>query len=128
VELIMEETKILEGEEAQQAIEQAAQNRAEDPFEVAAMVHTMYLTPFLTGIDSISGGACRRILKFLVSYPLLQDDVNDAHPDVRHLAYLGDRLCESKFLMIMNEFNNQREKIMQNLNDLNEGENNGEKE
>lgn len=121
----MEETKVLEGEEAQRAIDESAQRRAEDPFEVAAMVHTMYLTPFLTGIDSISGGACRRILKFLVSYPLLQDDVNDAHPDVRQLAYLGDKLCESKFLMIMNEFNNQREKILNEMNNLEKGESNG---
>lgn len=124
----MEETKILEGDEAQKAIDEAAQKRADDPFEVAAMVHTMYLTPFLAGIENISGGACRRILQFLVSYPLLQDDVNDAHPDVRQLAYLGDKLCESKFLMIMNEFNNQREKILNEMNSLEKGESNGEKE
>jgi hypothetical protein len=126
MELIMEETKVLEGEEAQTAIDAAAQQRAEDPFEVAAMVHSMYLGPFLTGIENISGGACRRILKFMVQYPLLQDDIksNEELNDVRNLAYLGDKLCESKFLMIMNEFNNQREKLLKEIEEK-QGENNG---
>jgi hypothetical protein len=123
----MEETKVLEGEEAQKAVEQSAQNRADDPFEVAAMVHSMYLGPFLDGIENISGGACRRILKFMVKYPILQGDIDPNHEtnDIRQLAYLGDKLCESKFLMIMNEFNNQREKI---LAEMHKGESNGEKE
>lgn len=122
----MEETKVLEGEEAQAAIDAAAQRRAEDPFEVAAMVHSMYLGPFLEGIENISGGACRRILKFIVQYPLLQDDIKSSEElnDVRNLAYLGDKLCESKFLMIMNEFNNQREKLLKEIEEK-QGENNG---
>jgi hypothetical protein len=110
----MEETKVLEGEEAQAAVEEAAQRRADDPFEVAAMVHSMYLEPFLSGIENISGGACRRILKFMVKYPLLQGDINP-HDDIKeviNLSYLGDKLCEAKFLMIMNEFNKQRETIL----------------
>jgi len=134
VELIMsdevkkEETKILEGEEAQAALEAAAQQRAEDPFEVAAMTHSMYLGPFLAGIENISGNSCRRILRFIVSYPLLQSEAHSASPQEEQLTYLADRLCESKFLMIMNEFNNRREEIISKIEEAEkaEGENNGE--
>jgi hypothetical protein len=123
----MEETKVLEGEEAQLAVEESAQQRANDLFEVAAMVHSMYLGPFLEGIESISGGACRRILKFMVKYPLLQDDIKPGEDlkDVTNLAYLGDKLCEAKFLMIMNEFNKQRESI---LSQVEKGEDNVKEE
>lgn len=123
----MEQNKVLEGEEAQKAVEEAAQQRADDPFEVAAMVHSMYLVPFLTGIENISGGACRKILKFMVQYPILQGDIkyDDETNELRQLAYLGDKLCESKFLMIMNEFNKQRDTI---LAEMQKGEQNGEEE
>jgi hypothetical protein len=120
------ETKILEGEEAQLAIDEAAERRANDPFEVAAMVHSMYLNPFLTGIENISGGACRRILKFIVQYPVLQDDSSlkgDVN-SIKDLTYLGDKLCEAKFLMIMNEFNKQRENLLKQLEEKQKGENN----
>jgi hypothetical protein len=128
MELIMnEETKILEGEEAQKAVDEAAQRRAEDPFEVAAMVHSMYYGQFMEGIENISGNSCRRILKFLVSYPLLQEEAHAASPKEEQLTYLADRLCEAKFLMIMNEFNNRREEILSKIEEAEklEGEKNG---
>lgn len=123
-----EETKTLEGEEAQAAVEAEAQRRAEDPFEVAAMVHSMYLAPFLNGIENISGNSCRRILRFIVSYPLLQTEAASASPQEEQLTYLADKLCESKFLMIMNEFNNRREEIISKIEEAEklEGEKNGE--
>lgn len=122
-----EETKILEGEEATAALEAEAQRRAEDPFEVAAMVHSNYLGPFLTGIENISGNSCRRILKFLVMYPLLQTEAHSASPLEEQLTYMGDKLIESKFLMIMNEFNNRKEEIMDKIKEAEtaEGEDNG---
>jgi hypothetical protein len=81
----------------------------------------------MEGIENISGNSCRRILKFLVSYPLLQEEAHAASPKEEQLTYLADRLCEAKFLMIMNEFNNRREEILSKIEEAEklEGEKNG---
>jgi hypothetical protein len=125
METKMEETKILEGEEAQKAVDEAAQNRAEDPFQIAAMVHSAYYNPFLEGLDKMTGKACKRILQYLVSYPFFMKEPRVTSEEEKGLAYLADRLCEAKFLMIMSEMNKQTEEALLNATLNNQGENNG---
>lgn len=128
MELIMEntteETKILEGQEAQAAVDAAAQQRAEDPFQVAAMVHSAYYGKFMEGIDQMTGKACKRILQYIVSYPFFPSP-KATGSDEEALAQIADRLCEAKFLMMMTEMNKNLLQAQEQQSEQNEGENNG---
>lgn len=87
--------------EFQKAVENAAEERASTPFQVAAMTHARMCGPALEEIDRISGGAARRILKYLIAYPFFVKELNAQDRQVEHLAQVCDKLVHTKFTMAM---------------------------
>jgi hypothetical protein len=85
----------------QEAVDAAAENRARSPFEVAAQQHMMMHNKFVAELDRLSGGAARRILKYLVGYPFFVDELNPQDKNVEAMGYLADKLVQCKFTMIM---------------------------
>lgn len=87
--------------EFQQAIENAAEDRAQTPFQVAAMTHARYCQPFMQSIDAISGGAAKRILKYLVGHPFYVAELNAQNKEVEGLAEVANKLCNTKYTMAL---------------------------
>lgn len=97
-----EETALrLEFEQAQKAVEASAEQRAMTPFQAAAMTHARMCNPTLAEIDRISGGAAKRILKYLIAYPFYVKELNAQDKQVEHIAEICDRLVHTKFTMAM---------------------------
>lgn len=101
-----EATRVVDEEEAlriefQKAVEESAEERAQTPFQVAAMTHARMCNPFLAAVDNISGGAAKRILKYLVAYPFYVKDLNAQDKQVEGLAQVADKLVQTKFTMAM---------------------------
>lgn len=87
--------------EFEQAISKSAEERAQTPFQVAAMTHARMCNPALAEIDRISGGAAKRVLKYLIAYPFYVKELNAQDKQVEALAEICDRLVQSKFTMAM---------------------------
>jgi hypothetical protein len=87
--------------EMQQAVEAAAEERAMTPFQVAAQNHMMMCPKFLAAVDNISGGAAKRILKYLVAYPFFIKDLNPQDKEVEQVAYIAEKLVECKHTIIL---------------------------
>lgn len=87
--------------EFQQAVEKAAEQRAETPFQVAAMTHARYCQPFMASLDNISGGAAKRILKYLVGHPFYVPELNAQNQEVEGLAEVANKLCNTKYTMAL---------------------------
>lgn len=90
--------------ELQKISQEQAEARANDPTEMAATVHALYTPKFMEALGNISGQSAKRILKFLVNYPIAQDEIKDIDPVVKTLAHLANQLVECKFIMIMDTY------------------------
>jgi hypothetical protein len=87
--------------EFQKAVEDSAEERAQTPFQVAAMTHARMCGPFLQEVDNLSGGAAKRILKYLVAYPFYVKELNAQNKRTEAAAQIADRLVQTKFTMAM---------------------------
>lgn len=97
-----EETALrIEFEQAQKEVENSAEQRAVTPFQAAAMTHARMCNPTLSEIDRISGGAAKRILKYLIAYPFYVKELNAQDKQVEDVARICDKLVHSKFTMAM---------------------------
>lgn len=101
--------------EFQKAVESAAEERANSPFEVACMQHARMYGPFVQGLDNISGGAAKRILRYLVGYPFFVDKLNPQDKNVEQLAYLADKLGQAKHTILLIQAMENEAKAMQQL-------------
>lgn len=99
----------------QEAVEKAAEERARSPFEVACMQHARMYQPFIQGLDNVSGGAAKRILRYLVGYPFFVDKLNPQDKHVEQLAYIADKLGQAKSTILLIQAMEQEAKAMQDL-------------
>lgn len=99
----------------QAAIDKAAEERAASPFESACMQHARMYQPFISRLDRVSGGAAKRILRYLVGYPFFVDKLNPQDKDVEALAYIADKLGQAKHTILLIQAMEQEAKAMQQL-------------
>ncbi len=88
-----------------------AQERADDPAEVAAQTYRVYLPFYRMNKGKLSTRALRRILDFLVLYPLESDKANATTKEEREMMELINTLIQAKFVMILDTFNNHGEQL-----------------
>ena len=89
----------------------AAEARAQDPGEMAATMYRMYVPHFKAGVTKLSTRALRRVLLGAVLYPLEQNDFKGHSEFEKQMIQLVSSLLECKFVMIMDTFNANAEKI-----------------
>jgi superfamily II DNA or RNA helicase len=88
-----------------------AQERAEDPVETAASTYKIYLPFFEANLKKLSVRGMRRLVNFLVKYPLEQDDIKAANPFEREMMELVNTLVQAKFVMILGTYNEHAEEL-----------------
>lgn len=89
----------------------AAQARAEDPIETASQAYGMYVPHYKTAIPKLSTRGLRRLLNYLVLYPLDQTDFKAANDFEKQMMQLTGQLVEAKFVMIMATYNEHAQKL-----------------
>ncbi len=83
----------------------AAQARAEDPTETASQAYGMYVPHYKASIPKLSTRGLRRLLNYLVLYPLDQTDFKAANDFEKQMMQLTGQLVEAKFIMILDTYN-----------------------
>lgn len=102
----------LTGKEVEEFMVNAAKERAEDPTEMAAGAYAMYGPYLKMAIPKLSTRSLRRILKYLVFYPLEQDSVQAANETEKSVMQLANLLIEAKFVMQMDAYRAGLEQIV----------------
>lgn len=111
-EVSAEEKKLaFDPKEVEAELVRMAQERAEDPVETAASAYRMYLPYYRANLPKMSTRALRRIIKFIVEYPLEKDDIGAANAYEREMMELVNTLVQAKFVMILATFNQQADQI-----------------
>lgn len=88
-----------------------AQERADDPVETAASTYRIYLPFFEANLKKLSVRGMRRLVNFLVKYPLEQDDIKAANPFEREMMELVNTLVQAKFVMILGTYNEHAQEL-----------------
>lgn len=96
----------------EQEMLQAAQNRAVDPAESAAMVFHMYKPELLKRIPKLSQKAMRRVLQLLVEYPLNDKQLTGTSALEKEVFLLADAMLQSKFIMMMDVYKDGAEQLI----------------
>jgi hypothetical protein len=97
------EKVVLEGEAAQKAVDKQAESNSMNAFQAAAMTHSRLYFPFVEKLDQISGGAAKRILRYLVGYPFFVPELNPQNKEVEDMAKIADILVEAKYTMALEQ-------------------------
>jgi len=90
---------------------EAAEARAQDPSEMAAMMFQMYVPHFKAGLAKLSTRGLRRVLKNAVLYPLEQDDIQTSSEFEKQMVQLVSSLLEAKFIMILDTYKNNAQQL-----------------
>lgn len=88
-----------------------AQERADDPIETAASTYRIYLPFYEKNLAKISTRGLRRVINFLVKYPLEQDDIKAANPFEREMMELINTLLQAKFVMVLGTYQQHAEEL-----------------
>lgn len=88
-----------------------AQERADDPVETAASTYRIYLPFFEANLKKLSVRGMRRLVNFLVKYPLEQEDMKAANPFEREMMELVNTLVQAKFVMILGTYNEHAQEL-----------------
>jgi hypothetical protein len=110
-----EETQVEEQKFDHKAMEQqmlqAAQSRAEDPVETAGSAYQIYVPHFKAALPKISTRGLRRVLQYMVLYPLEQDSIKSATEFEKQFMQLVNSLVEAKFVLIMASYQQNAEAL-----------------
>lgn len=87
--------------EFQQAVEKSAEDRANTPFQAAAMTHSRLCPAVMEEIDNLTSSSLKRILKYLIAYPFYVKGLDIKDPHVMKVAEAVDKLTHTKFTMAM---------------------------
>jgi hypothetical protein len=101
LEEITKEQLGLSGKEVEEFMLKAAAERADDPAEMAATAYAMYGPYYKMAVPKLSKRSLRRILDYLIFYPLEQDSVRAANEAEKSVMQLANFLVEAKFIMVM---------------------------
>lgn len=82
----------------------AAEARAQDPVTMSSDMYAMYVPHFKRILPKLSTRSLRRILSFLVLYPLEKDSVKATSDLEKEVMHLTNSLIEAKFIMIMSTY------------------------
>lgn len=88
-----------------------AQARAEDPTETASQAYGMYVPHFKRALPKLSTRGLRRLVNYLVLYPLEQNDFRAANDFEKEMMQLTGQLVEAKFIMIMDTYNQHAQQL-----------------
>ena len=94
----------------------AAEARAEDPSEMAATLYAMYVPHFKKGLTKLSTRGLRRVIQNAVLYPLEQDTINVTSEFEKQMVQLMSSLLEAKFILIMDQYRANAEKLYEAAN------------
>src|SRR5690554_1017013 len=112
VEEVGSEEKLdFDPKEVEQQMIEAAEARAQDPLEMAATVFRMYMPYFDQALPKLSTRGLRRVIKYLVKYPLEQDDIGAASQFEKDFMNLANSLAEAKYVMIMETYRQNAEEL-----------------
>lgn len=103
----------LTGKEVEQYMLDMAQQRADDPAEMAATAFAMYSPLYKRVVPKLSKRSLRRILDYLILYPLEKDNVKAANEAEKSVMQIANFLIEAKFIMQMATYNENLEKIVE---------------
>lgn len=95
----------------EQQMVESAQARAEDPTETALSMYHMFVPSYQSVVPKLSTRALRRILNYVVLYPLVKADVNPANDSEREVMQLVSALVEAKFIVIMDQYRLNAEQV-----------------
>lgn len=102
----------LTGKEVEDFMVKAAQERADDPAEMAATAYAMYGPYYKMAVPKLSKRSLRRILDYLIFYPLEKDSVKAANEAEHSVMQLANFLIEAKFIMQMSVYKDNLEQIV----------------
>lgn len=102
-----------DGKAVEEAMIEAANQRAIDPTEMAATAYSMYSPHYRRLLGKMSTRGLRRVLNYLVLYPLEQEDIKNANELEKEFMYLCNYLAEAKFVMIMDQYRANAEKLLE---------------
>jgi hypothetical protein len=112
VEVSNEEAKVeIDTRQIELDMVAAAEARAQDPSEMAAMMFQMYVPHFKAGLAKLSTRGLRRVLQNAVLYPLEQDEIRTSSEFEKQMVQLVSSLLEAKFIMIMDTYKNNAEQL-----------------
>lgn len=113
VETQTEEVQKFDPKQVEEELLRMAQERADDPAEMAATCYRTYL-PFykvMSKNKKLSTRALRRILDFLILYPLESDKANATSKEEREMMELCNTLIQAKFVLILDTYNQNAQQI-----------------
>lgn len=111
VEAPVEETMKFDPKEVEAQLVKMAQERAEDPAETAASTYRLYMPYFRNQLPKLSTRALRRLVEFLVMYPLEKDKHGATTAIEREMMELTNTLVQAKFVMILATYNEHAEQF-----------------
>ena len=100
-----------DGKALEEAMLKAAQERASDPADMAAMAYQMYVPAYKQFVSKLSTRGMRRVLNTLILYPYEMDDIKSANETEKQLIGLCNYLIEAKFIMTMDAMNKGLEQL-----------------
>lgn len=95
---------------------EAAEARAQDPTEMAAQMYGMYVPHYKRIVPKLSTRSLRRVLNYLVLYPLEQDTVKPTSELEKQVMQLVSNLVEAKIVMIMDTYRHHAEELYEAAN------------
>jgi hypothetical protein len=111
-EVVQEEAKLdFDPRQIERDMIAAAEARAQDPSEMAATAYSMYIPHYKRAIPKLSTRGLRRVLNYLVLYPLEQDDIKSANEFEKQVMQLVNSLVEAKFIMIMDSYSKNAQAV-----------------
>ena len=113
----LEETTVQEekfdAKEIERQMIEAAQNRAADPAESAAMVYTMYRPEFAKRAAKLSSRAKSRLIAMLTQYPLNGNDIKFSSELEKEAYFFADSMIQAKFVLLMDSYKNSADALVQ---------------
>jgi len=110
-ELKVEEHIPFDPKEIEAQLVKMAQERAEDPVETAASCYKIYAPYFKAQLPKLSTRALRRVLEFIILYPLEKDSPGHTSELEREMMELSNTLAQAKFVMLLGHFNEHAEEF-----------------
>ena len=106
-----EEYKEYNPKEIEDELIRQANERAADPGESAAQAYSMYVPHFKRLMPKMSVRGLRRVINYMVLYPLEQDAIKNANELEKQFMQLVNSLVEAKFIMIMDTYNQHAQEL-----------------
>lgn len=102
----------VDARQIEQDMLQAAQNRAVDPAESAAMVYHMYKPEVLKRLPKLSQKAMRRVLQLLIEHPLNDKALTATSQIEKEFFMLADSMLQAKFVLMMDTYKDGAEQLV----------------